>query len=112
LLAADVSRLVAAVPLSWLGGAVEAFFDGATTDGLEKQRFIGLLFAIAPAIVVGFSLQWMATSSACFYTQASFTQAVAIASTERRPDLYMENIQSAVLTKGAWLFELVNEAWP
>lgn len=91
----------------------EGFGGPMSAKALEKRMNWLPLRAIPGSIIFGLTVQWMAAASAYVETgQYGILEAMAVASTERRTDVYTENMYSAVLAHRVWLTELVNEVWP
>lgn len=88
-------------------------FTSMDSVHLERSMNGFVLVTIPGAIVCGFAIQWMAAASSYIETgQYGFFESVAVATVERRSDLYMQNLQNSVLNQGTWCMEMVNEVWP
>lgn len=82
-------------------------------EEVERELNFSPLIAIPGAVLSGFAMQWMAASSAYYETsQCGYFEAMALATTERRSDIYLQNVYGSVVSQGAWLSEIINEVLP
>merc|ERR1712032_1490791 len=83
-----------------------------STQRQERSINFKPLMFIPAAVILGFSVQWLATTSVYFWSGMGYVQSAYMTTTERQLGIYLSCVASQVLARAPWLAEFVNEALP